>query len=247
MKKNIGLWLMVAVLLVGGVFFVGGRTSVVHAAGNDWPPIGDGDGYGYGYGDGDGYGDGVANEYLAKSLGVTVEALNAARTKSYTAAVDDALSKKLITSDQAARLKAAGNQIPADLMRMIGPEAAAQIDFHSLLAKALGITADQLTLAAGKAQQSGLAQAVADGRLTQAEVDFMTARQTLHESNKFQETMKAAYQKGIQDAQKEGILTQTQSDALLKHVQDGSFLGNGEKNGLSEGFQSGWGRGNGKW
>jgi hypothetical protein len=124
---------------------------------------------------------GQEDTFLADALGISVEELQSAQTAAYEAAIDQALSDGLITQAQADQLKsgtglgrgergfAAGFVFGAD----------SAIDHDSLLADALGISVDELSAAREQAQSARLAQAVADGVITQEMADQMAARQAL--------------------------------------------------------------------
>jgi hypothetical protein len=124
---------------------------------------------------------GQEDTFLADVLGISVEELQSAQTAAYEAAIDQALSDGLITLAQADQLKngtglgrgergfAAGF--------VFGPDS--EIDLTSLLADALSISVDELSAAREQAQSARIAQAVADGVITQEKADQMAARQAL--------------------------------------------------------------------
>jgi len=124
---------------------------------------------------------GQEDTYLADALGITVEELQAAQTSAYEAAVDQALADGLITQAQADQLKSGsvnGRGLRGFAYGFVfGPDS--KIDQDSLLAQALGITVEELTSAREEAQAARIAQAVADGVITQEEADQMEARQAL--------------------------------------------------------------------
>lgn len=127
---------------------------------------------------------------LAEALGITVDELQAAREKANQAALEQAIAEGIITQEQAdemqSRRELLGN---ADLMSYLNPEA--------LLAKVLGLTVEELqaALEGGKttfdliaeseldaatlrerlteAYDEALAQAVADGVITQEQADAL--------------------------------------------------------------------------
>jgi hypothetical protein len=108
---------------------------------------------------------------VAKNLGTTVAKLRAAIKASAIAKVDAVLAAKEITADEAATLKdalAEGSLPTMPLATAAG------------VAKELGTTEAKLDASwsdAAKAQaKAHLAQAVTDGKLTQAEADQMSAR-----------------------------------------------------------------------
>jgi hypothetical protein len=108
---------------------------------------------------------------VAKDLGTTTAKLRAAIKASAIAKVDAAVAAKEITADEATTLKDAiadGSLPPMHLATAAG------------VAKDLGTTEAKLNAAwsdAAKAQaKAHLAQAVTDGKLTQAQADQMTAK-----------------------------------------------------------------------
>ena len=124
---------------------------------------------------------GKDDTYLADALGITVEDLQTAQTTAYQAAVDQALADGIITQAQADQLKngtETGRSMRGFAFGFVfGPDSG--IDQESLLANALGITADELSAAREKAQAARIAQAVTDGVITQEDADQMAARQAL--------------------------------------------------------------------
>lgn len=147
-------------------------------------------------------------QYLADALGITLAELQTAEQNAETAAIDEAVSKGLITQAQADALKA-GTQRSGLRGLLKGSEA--QIDTAALLAQALNITTDELQAAQVKAQEAELAAAVADGRMTQAQADLMKAQQAL----KTYMEENDVYQQIVGQAVSAGALTQAQADALL--------------------------------
>jgi hypothetical protein len=125
---------------------------------------------------------GQEDTFLADALGISVEELQMARTAAYEAAIDQALADGLITQAQADQLKsgartARGTRVFAARF-VFGPDSA--IDLNSLLAEALGISVDELSSAREDAQSARLAQAVADGIITQEKADQIAAQLALH-------------------------------------------------------------------
>jgi len=108
---------------------------------------------------------------VAKNLGTTVAKLRAAVKASALANIDSALAAKDITADEAATL----NDAVAD-----GSVPPLHLATGAAVAKRLGTTEAKLDAAwsdAAKAQaKARVAQAVKDGKLTQAQADTMTAR-----------------------------------------------------------------------
>ena len=83
----------------------------------------------------------------------------------------------------------------------------------SPLAEALGITVDELNAAREKVFNDRLAQAVADGAITQEEADAILAHRTLRFF--MGERLQSAYTEGIAAAVEAGLITQEQADEYL--------------------------------
>ena len=87
-----------------------------------------------------------------------------------------------------------------------------------LLADALGITVDELKAACEAAWEARLAQAVADGRITQEQADMILARRALADyldRDAIREAIRAIYEDAVQQAVTDGVITQEQADAIL--------------------------------
>lgn len=105
----------------------------------------------------------------------------------------EAVSKSLITQAQADEITA--NGLPTRMMRVFGrPGSTGSIDYNALLANALGITTDQLKAAQQQVEDAHLADAVANGQMTQEQADLLKARQALYADSKFQSSMQSAYE-----------------------------------------------------
>ena len=102
----------------------------------------------------------------------------------------------------------------------LGPRASAG---DELLADALGITVDELDAAQLDARDAALAQAVADGEITQEEADLTKARWAFDAF--VSERVQAAYDQAVADAVTEGIVTQEQADTFTQ--PGGDFMGRG--------------------
>jgi len=164
--------------------------------------------------------------YLADALGITMDELTAAQQKAREAAIDQALEQGLITEAQAAALRSQeGAGIRGGLMMLLRLGGASEIDQEALLADALGISVEELQAAQQKAQQAAfdanLAQALEDGRITQAQADLMKARQALQQYIQEQGFLS----KAVDAAVKAGVLTQEQADAILQSGQGLGGLG----------------------
>ncbi len=158
---------------------------------------------------------------LADALGISVDELHAARAQATSAAIDQALTEGLITEAQATRLREREGQFGP--WRNLVPLAKKAINYDALLADALGISTDKLNAAKQSAQEAALAQAVADGRLTQEEADLMQARQAIQPA--LRERMQSIYEEVVNDAVASGTITQAQADALLSSEHGFGFEG----------------------
>jgi len=114
-------------------------------------------------------------------------------------------------------------------MHMSGGAAQAKGDEHeAFLAEALGITVEELDAAQSAARDAALEAAIADGTITQEQVDRMSAQRSFQEylqetyaDTRPEETMAVL----IQDAVDAGAISQTEADLLL---EGGSRMGPGD-------------------
>lgn len=178
---------------------------------------------------------GAQDQNLATALGIDLTKLQAAYQTATDEALKQAVSEGLITQAQADQIKARGGRFEG-LGRGID---ASTIDFNALLAKALGITTDQLQAAKQKAYYAELDSAVTAGNLTQEQADLMKARYALAHSAKFQDAMKTAYEAALKQAVSDGLITQAQADQILAD-QKGIGLG-GMRGGPEMGGRGGHG------
>jgi hypothetical protein len=173
--------------------------------------------------------DSTRDTNLASALGISLETLQAAFQSANEAGLKQAVSNGTLTQEQADQLIAKG--LPNHPMRELGrPGSSDGVDFEALLAQALGISSAQLQTARQEAQAAELNAAVANGQLTQEQVDIMKARDALMADTKFQASMKAAYEAGLEQAVSDGVLTQAQADLLVKEnvAGPGGFDGRGQ-------------------
>ena len=184
---------------------------------------------------------GATDEYLAQALGITTDGLSAAYQKASTAAIAKAVADGLITQAQADAMNANGKAFPFG-GRGGGWLAENGIDFNTFLADALGITTDQLQAGRVKAEDARLAQAVADGEITQEQADLMKGQQALFADQTFIDAMKSAFQTAVKDAVSRGVITQAQADLILQKSADGmGFPGMGMPGrGEPHGGRGGW-------
>lgn len=166
------------------------------------------------------FGAPVQDNYLADALGISVEELQAARAQAADAAIDQAVDEGLITEAQAEMIRDRGMRFFGKIGRFgrIGRIGSSTIDFQSLLADALGISVDDLQAAHDQARDAALAQAVADGRITQEQVDQMRATQALRDylvEQGLPEQLRSTYEEAVQGAVTAGVITQEQADQIL--------------------------------
>ena len=169
---------------------------------------------------GGGFGRGPAsynNEDLAEALGISVDELNAAYQTASENSINQALDEGLITQSQADQLLERGYAFPFHKGR--GWLSENGIDYDALLADALGITVESLQEAYQQAYQARIDQAVADGRLTEEEADFIRGRNALFSNESFRSSMLAAFETAVQQAVADGVITQSQADQILNRSQ----------------------------
>ena len=160
MSKKVWIPVLVSVFVAAALFLSIGTYRVVNAAALDqrWG--------------GRGLASGPESEELAEALGISVDDLTAAYQKASEAAIQQALDEGLITAAQA-ELMRTGERFGMG-MRFGGSMLGANtIDFHVLLADALGITEDELEAAQQSVHETRLAEAVANGSITQEQADQM--------------------------------------------------------------------------
>jgi hypothetical protein len=155
--------------------------------------------------------------YLADALGIPIEELEAAQKAAGEAALQQAVDEGLLTEEQAEALKNNDRSgRPPFPGKPQGPGNEV-IDHEALLANALGITVEDLQAAQKAAGDARLEQAIADGKITQEQVDMMKARQAfgeyLHETG--------VIETAIEGAVEEGVITQEQADAFLSKLGEG--------------------------
>lgn len=183
-------------------------------------------------------GDWDQSAALAEALGITEEELAAAIQSARQAALDQAVADGQLTQEQADALA------ERDLGRFGGRGLGHEYS-DSLLAEALGITVDELTAAREQVMANRLAQAVADGDITQAQADRMAAQQAFQEYQRGQ--TQTEMESAIQAAVEAGAITQAQADLLLSDLDQGFFGRGGMGGGMfnrgffERGFAQGFG------
>ncbi len=122
-------------------------------------------------------------KYLAAVLGITEEELTAAQQEATKAAIQEAVDQGIMTQEQADEMLNNDKGFRGFGFFGRGRPGETQtedtIDYDALLADALGISTDTLKAAREEAQENRLADAVANGDITQEEVDLMKIRQAV--------------------------------------------------------------------
>lgn len=167
-----------------------------------------------GRGPGDGLRDGVSDENLAAALGISMEELEAAREEARAAVLAQAVEDGLITQAQADAISTGERPLSQRLMGAWLSENG--VDYQAALAEALGISTEELQAARLQALEAQLAQAVADGEMTQERADLVIARRTLAADGTFQSSMQSAFETALQQAVDSGVITQEQADLILE-------------------------------
>jgi len=126
------------------------------------------------------------DSFLADALGITVQELQDAYTEAWAAILDEAVAKGYITEEDAELIKARNALM-------------AYIDRDEICAEALGISVEDLQAA----QDEG--KSLSD-LFDELELDPAAVR----------EAMQAAYEKVVQAAVDDGVITQSQADQILE-------------------------------
>ena len=123
------------------------------------------------------------NQFLADALEIPLEDLQDAQEAVRIEAIDVALEEGLITEEQAERMKEGrlGRGGGPGLGQPGKPPQDGKIDFDALLADELNISVDELIDAREQARQDGIEQALADGKITEEQLEMMEARKALNE------------------------------------------------------------------
>jgi len=156
---------------------------------------------------------------LADALGITAEELQAAQQQAAEAGIDQAVAEGLLTQERADQIKERGSRVIGMISRFGRFGNTANIDHEALLADALGISVEDLQDAQAEAKDAGLAQAVADGKITQEQVDQMNTMQALRDymqEQGLQDKIRGLHEDALQGAVDAGVITQEQADQLLE-------------------------------
>lgn len=132
-------------------------------------------------------------QYLADALGITLEELQAAELKARQAELAQAVEDGLITQEQ------------ADLM-IARQQLSGYVDQQAIMAEALGLSVDELQAA------------LEDGKSLR---DLMEEKGL--DAAALHEAQQAAYEKAIQAAVSDGVITQEQADQILSAGGDFGF------------------------
>jgi len=168
-----------------------------------------------------GFKGGVTQEELANTLGISVGQLQTAEQTATQDALAQAVSQGLITQSQADRLSNGRFGSGMGMFEANG------IDYNALLAKALGISAEELQTAQQSAFKTAVDNAVKDGKVTQDQADLILGRQVLANDSSFQSSMQSAFKAAVQKAVSDGVITQAQADQILKNNQGMGLPGQG--------------------
>ncbi len=170
---------------------------------------------------------GYSEEDLAAALGITTDQLQTAYQTANAEAIKEAVSQGLITQEQADQLSAIGSDTRG--FGRFGMRELSGIDYEALLAKALGISTDELKAGYQQAYAASLDAAVQNGTMTQEQADLAKARNSLFSSSKFQSSLTAAFETAVNQAVTDGLITQAQADQIIQEQsQDGAgFFGRG--------------------
>lgn len=117
--------------------------------------------------------------YLADALGISVVELQTARQEAHIAAVQQLVEEGVLSQAQADQLLLGGRPSFRGGRDQFDE---VDIDPEALLADALGITVEALQEAQQQAHVAAIQQAVADGRLTQAQADLMLGHMQLRDA-----------------------------------------------------------------
>jgi hypothetical protein len=134
-----------------------------------------------------GFGLGIGGDetYLADALGITAEELDDAQEAARLAMIDQALADGLITEAQANLLREGNGMFGHGFGFGLG-FFGAELDHDTYLAEALDITVEELDAARLAAHEAALADAVAEGTITEEQAELMTAHLLVKDAIDFQ-------------------------------------------------------------
>lgn len=174
------------------------RAPMLHGMGMGWHGNGDSPLGNYG-------------EALAEALGITVEELQAAYEKAFTAAIEKAMGEGFFTQDQADKI------LSRDGFGFRGRGGFRGLggNLNELLAEALGISVAELENAQAQARDTVITEAVEAGTITQEQADLMSAQGAI--AGYVEDAMKRAYGEAVKQAVADGVITQAQADQLVEN------------------------------
>ncbi|NLW72991.1 MAG: hypothetical protein GXY37_08920 [Chloroflexi bacterium] len=175
---------------------------------------------------------------VAEKLGVTSEAIVAARATALEKALADAVAAGVITQTQADTIKANGVYGWGQLVRFAGENYAETLDHDKYFAEALGVTVEALNQARVEVRADQVTALVKAGRLTQEQADLMLAHQALGNNTAFRTAVRTDLEARLGQAVSDGTLTQAQADALLAQMQKNQNCFNSQL-GFGKGMQGG--------
>lgn len=211
-RKTVVAVLIVGVLLAGGLFLAF-QTSTAEAATNAISTVSNLVGM---------KGD-IDPEALAEALGISLDELTEARAVAVENLIDKAVELGFITQDDADELSSEEQVNRRVLHKYFSLAELAELKEYQFLLDALNITEEIFEAAVESVQQEKLADAVAEGKLTQEQADAMTGWRALKEDAEFNAAIKDAYTEAIEEALEDGTITQDQADALLSKLEDAKF------------------------
>lgn len=157
---------------------------------------------------------------LAEALGISIEQLEAAFEAIHTKMIEQAVADDQITQEQADTIHEKEAPFPGNRINFPGHFLRGE-DFNTLLAEELGIDLETLLEAQQTAQESMLAQALADEKITQEEFDKMLVQSNMHPY--YQDAFSEAYQNAIQAALADDVITEAQAETLLENTPEFGF------------------------
>jgi hypothetical protein len=167
--------------------------------------------------------NGYDNEDLAAALGITVDELNDAYQTASENAINQAVAEGLISQFEADQLLERGYVFP--LYKGRSRLNQSNIEYEALLAEALGISVERLQEAYQQAYQVRIDQAVADGRLTEEEANYLRGQDALFSNQSFRSSMQSAFETAVEQAVADEVITQSQADQILSRRDfDSGFL-----------------------
>jgi len=165
---------------------VTGRTTVAEASRAalrvEWQSGGLQHGIGHSGGLQHGIGHSGDDTFLADALGITAAELQTAKEEARTAAIEQAVEDGLLTREQADELLLNGGRGFHGLGGHGRFGFSVGIDYDSFLADALGITTEELQSARQEAREAAIADALAEGQITEEQAELLRAQAAVKEA-----------------------------------------------------------------